>query len=749
MNAKFRRGDINMIRHSLRAGLLGTAAMALCAPALAFQDASQQDGEPVITSQVRDVITVTAQKREEAITDIPASISVVSGERLTNIGAGALADYAAYVPGMNVGSGGSPGQTSITLRGIAPVGPGATVSTHVDDSPMGGSSNYSRASAFALDLFPNDIERVEILRGPQGTLYGASAMGGLLRYVTRTPDPSGFSFQAAGEVFSVADASSLGHGARGRVNVPLADNAAFSASLFRRETPGYVDNTFTGEDDQNELTQTGGRLAVYIEPSANFTINLSAMFQDIDSANNGQVYLDPATFETFDGPRTTRNVIPEPFEKRERYYAARLNWDLGFADFTSITSVSNTRNVQYQDASRIFGSIFPLLTGGAVPAGLSQFDILLDLDKVTQEFRLTSANEGRFQWLLGTFYTQEDSVNEQFASALDNAGNEIAGLHPLAIVSLPSSYEEYALFANASFDVTDRLTLGAGARLARNEQDFAQISEGVLVGGTTTLTGESSEDVFTYMLNATFDLTDQTMVYGRVASGYRPGGPNVALLGVPPQVEADRLVNYEVGVKSDFWGGRALIEATAYWIEWEDIQLAQAVGGVSALVNGDTARSRGIEFQAIVAPTDGLRLGFNAGLTDSVLTADAPALSGVDGDRLPGVPEYNYSVTADYSWGLQNGWDASAGGGIRWVGDRNVSYPASASYMVLDSYHSVDVNAELTNGTWALRGYVRNLTDEDVYISGTRMTNALGVPVFVMGTLLQPRTIGLVLSVSR
>lgn len=738
---------MKMIRHTLRKGLLCTAAMALCAPALALEDSAEEAAQPV--SQVRDVITVTAQKREEAITDIPVSISVVSGERLTSLGVGSLVDFAAYVPGVNVGSGGSPGQTSITLRGIAPVGPGATVSTHVDDSPMGGSSNYSRASAFALDLFPNDIERVEILRGPQGTLYGASAMGGLLRYVTRTPDPSEFAAQASGEIFSVADAGSLGYGGNIRVNVPLAENAAFSASLFTRETPGYVDNTFSGEDDQNELSQTGGRIALFWQPSANFTVNLSAMFQDIDSANNGQVYLDPVTLQTFDGPRTTRNIIAEPFEKRERYYAARLNWDLGFADFTSITSVSNTQNYQFQDASRIFGSIFPLLTGGAVPAGTSEFNIFLDLEKITQEFRLTSSGDTRLQWLLGAFYTDEESVNQQFASAADMNGNLIAGLHPLAIVSLPSAYEEIAVFANASFDLTERLTIGGGVRLARNEQDFAQISEGVLVGGTTTLRGESSEDVFTYMLNATFDLTDQTMLYGRVATGYRPGGPNVALLGVPPQVDADRLINYEVGVKSDFWDGRALLEATAFWIDWEDIQLAQAVGGVSALVNGDTARSRGIELQAVVAPTDGLRLGFNAGLVDSVLTADAPALNGVDGDRLPGVPRYNYSVTADYSWVLQNGWDARVGGGVRWVGDRNVSYPASASYMVLDSYHSVDLNGEISNGAWALRGYVRNLTDEDVYVSGTRMTNALGVPVFVMGTLLQPRTVGLVLSVSR
>jgi len=737
-----------MIRHSLRAVLLSTAAMALCAPALALQEAPE-DGEPVATSQVRDVIIVTAQKREEAITDIAASISVVSGEGLVNSGAGSLADYAAYIPGVNVGSGGNPGQTSITMRGIASLGPGATVSTHFDDAPMGSSSNYAQASIYALDLFPNDIERVEILRGPQGTLYGASSMGGLLRYVARTPDPSGFSFQASGEVFSIADSSSVGYGANGRINVPLADNAALTASLFRRDTPGFVDNTLTGESDQNALSQTGGRLAFFVEPSANVTINLSAMFQNVDSDDKAQVQLDPVTLQPFNGPRTTRNARPEPYERRDRYYSARVNWDVGFADLTSVTSYSTILNDQTDDATNIFSVLFPLFSGGTIPPGLTEANFVVDLEKVTQEVRLASSGDGALQWLLGGFYTQEESNNAQLVTPFDLTGAVIPALNPLAIVAIPADYEEIAVFGNASYDLTDRFTLTVGGRLARNEQNFAQISNGPLLGGAQNIPGESSETVFTYMASADYDITDQTMVYGRVASGYRPGGPNVAVPGVPPQVDADRLVNYEVGVKSDFWGGRALVEATAYWIEWEDIQLSAVIAGVGGLINGDTARSRGIEFQAVVAPVDGLRLGFNAGLTDAELTADAPALSGADGDRLPGVPRYNYSFTGDYSWTLQNGWDARVGGGVRFVGDRNVSYPASATYLELDSYHSVDLNAEISNGTWSLRGYARNLTDEDVYLSGTRMTDAFGAPTFVMSSLLQPRTVGLVLSVSR
>ncbi len=740
---------MTVTKRPLRAGLMScAAAVALGGAALAQEPAAPESETRASSSQVREVIVVTAQKREEAITDVPASVSAVSGEQLENMGAGSLSDYAAYQPGVNVGSGGSPGQTSITMRGIATVGPGATVSTHFDDAPMGSSSNYAQASVYALDLFPNDIERVEILRGPQGTLYGASSMGGLLRYVTRTPDTSGFSFQAAAETFSIADAGSLGYGANGRVNVPLSDNAAFSVSLFQRDTPGYVDNTLTGESDQNELSQTGGRAALFLAPSPNLTINLSAMFQNIDSENNSQVQLDPVTLQPFDGPRTTRNAIPEPYERRDRFYSARVNWDAGFADFTSITSYSTIVNDQTDDATNIFSVLFPVLTGGAVPPGLTEANFVVDLEKITQEFRLTSAGDGPLQWMTGVFYTQEESNNAQLVTAFDLSGQPITALNPLAVVAIPADYEEAAVFGNASYDLTDRLNLTIGGRVARNEQTFAQISDGPLVGGAQNVPGESAETVFTYMASARYDLTHETMLYARVASGYRPGGPNVALPGMPPQVDADRLVNYETGIKSDFWGGRALVEATAYWIEWEDIQLSSVVAGVGGLINGDTARSRGIEFQTMIAPVDGLRLGFNAGLTDAVLTADAPDLSGVDGDRLPGVPRYNYAVTADYSWTLPNGWDARAGGGLRFVGDRTVSYPASDSFMMLDSYHSLDLNAEISNGQWALRGYARNVTDEDVYLSGTRMTDAFGSPTFVMSSLLQPRTVGLVLSVS-
>ncbi|TRO95760.1 TonB-dependent receptor [Glycocaulis profundi] len=734
----------------LRAGLMScAAAAALGGAGLAQETVAPESETRASSSQVREVILVTAQKREEAITDVPASISVIGGDQLENLAAKSLADYAAYIPGLNLNSGGTPGQTTITLRGIAPVGPGATVGTYIDDTPLGSSANYARATAFQLDLFPYDIERVEVLRGPQGTLYGASTMGGLLKYVTRTPNLNELTAQVGAEALTIADSGGFGRGVRARANVPLAENVAgLTASFFQQVTPGYIDNYATGQSDYNELTQTGGRLALRWQPDARFTLDLSAMFQEVDSDNNAFVYLDPVTERPIGGSRTAGNVLDEPFSKRETLFAARADWSLGRVDLISATSYATIETEQHQDASFVYGPLFPLLSGGAVAPGLSEFILTLDLEKFTQEFRLASADDGALEWLVGAFYTHEDSRNGQIASALDMNQNSIPGFDPLATVSLPTTYTEYALFANATYALTDRLDVTAGARMAWNDQDYTQISDGALVGGEQRVPGGSSESVFTYLFSTRYHLSDDTMLYGRIASGYRPGGPNVALPGVPPQVESDTLVNYEVGLKSDFWDGRGLFEVSGFWIEWEDIQIATAQGGLSWLTNGGTARSRGIEFNSVISPLDGLQLGLNGAWTNPELTEDAPDLQAVSGDPLPSVPEFGFSLTANYAWDVQPGWTARTGGGLRYVGERQVSFPANPNFFELDSYYSLDLNAEISNGRWALRAYARNLTDEDTYLNAGRINDGLGQPSHIQATALQPRTFGLSLDVS-
>ena len=208
-------------------------------------------------------VLVTAQKRTENVQDVPSSVSVFDSRRVRQLHATTILDYAAYIPGLNVSSGGGPGQTMITLRGIAPVGPGAVVGYYVDDTPLGSSSNYGGAREFGLDLMPYDVERIEVLRGPQGTLYGAGAMGGLLKYVLRRPSVTDFEAWAGAETFGISSAADFGWGVRAGANVPLAaERVGLWGSYFEQQTPGYVDNAHTGAQDENDVSQRGGRLAL-------------------------------------------------------------------------------------------------------------------------------------------------------------------------------------------------------------------------------------------------------------------------------------------------------------------------------------------------------------------------------------------------------------------------------------------------------------------------------------------------------
>ncbi len=699
-------------------------------------------------------IVVTAQKRAESLQEVPASVSAIGGDALNRIGVTQLSDISAYMAGLNVSGGGSPGQTTITLRGIAPVGPGAVVGTYINDTPLGGSNNYMRATTFGLDLMPYDIERIEVLRGPQGTLYGAGSMGGLLKYVLKDPDTQNLEFRAGLEGFDVNGAEDIGWGARAGMNLPLGDTVAVRASYFTQTTPGYIDNADTGEEDENEVEQTGGRASLLWQPSDSFSLQVSGFWQRVDSDNNatmtlGLTGIDPPTAENDLGDLVTAHPLAQPFSKDVDYYAATLNWDIGAVEFVSATSFSQTKTIQHTDASNIYGVLYPLLTGGAIPAGLNDFILTLDLEKWTQEFRLSSTGEGRLQWRVGAFYTEEDSTNMQESIAMDAQGQLIPAFAPyFAFASLPSKYKETAVFGDMTFKFTDSFDVTAGLRWASNDQDFRQISGGAIIP-TADDPGTSDESVTTYALSPRWHISDDTMVYLRVASGYRPGGPNIIALGLPPSVDSDQLTNYEAGLKTELLDGRALMNVAVFYIDWEDIQQAQAFGGVSGLGNAGDAESQGVEFESLFAVSDGFRLGFNFSYTEATLKSDVPGGDNTLGHQLPGVPEWTGALTADYSFKVFGDRDAHIGAGWRYVDEREsqvVTNTDNLSY-VLPSYDAIDVNADVSFGALTARLYVKNLTDERGYIGGGTVVNGLNIPIYVDVNVLQPRTVGLSLDV--
>ena len=764
-------------RSPLSIAIAGALAWAAATPALAQDspDAGAPAAAQADTALLLDTVVVTANKRVENIREVGASITVVGERQLENIGASSLTDYAALVPGMQVQSNGNPGQTSISLRGIAAMSPSATVATYIDEVPLGSSGIYQAANAFMLDLLPYDISQVEVMRGPQGTLYGAGAIGGLLKYVTRAPDLASDEMRVGVGLRSVQDGGSDWN-VRVGASAPLKDDRlGLRMSLARNGLPGYTDNEVDGAKDVNDAEQIGARVALAWDGEA-FDADLGVLHQRIHSNGRAGVALDPDTLEPLFGDFVDRTWQPQPFSKTLTLTSLGLDWDLGWGDFVSATGVSKTETSSQLDATIQFGEVANLMLGLPEP-GSSGLRYDFDLDKITQEFRLTSKSGGAFEWMVGVFYTEEDALQSQFVWLEQLDGTPLPAPYDtmfgtLALLNMPSTYEELAVFANGSWRVGDRFKIDAGLRQARNEQWFSQNGDAGILVPIGDFPGESSEDVFTWSLSPQFKLNDDAMVYLRAATGYQPGGPNVALPGMPPTVDSSMLASYEIGLKSAFADQRVLLDVAAYRIDWEDIQVAASFNGIGGLVNGGEATSEGLELSARFRATANLNFGINGAYNKATLKNDfQPAVipqdgydvvinSGLAGDRIPYVPEWSWSATAEYAFSAGAGLNGQVGGALRWLGDRlngttertRVTAPGDPSTVLmeeivapigLDSYAALDLYAGIGRGNWEVRAYVNNVTGSDgwssVELIGSEVT---GVPVQTVAVPILPRTFG-------
>ncbi|HVK52506.1 MAG TPA: TonB-dependent receptor [Pseudoxanthomonas sp.] len=693
-------------------------------------------------STTLETIVVSAQKRSEDVQKVPVSVSVVGGEQLEQMHATQLSDYVGYAAGVQMVTAGTPGTGQIAVRGITSLGTNSTVSTYIDETPLGSSTFFAAAVNNVLDLLPYDVESFQIFRGPQGTLWGAGAFGGVAQYVTRKPELDYTSFRAGTDVFAIDGSHQTGYGVRASANLPLvANRLAASISVAKQYTPGYIDNVTTFERDQNAFTQTAGRLAVRWEPSDTVAVDLSAIKQKSEADNLGYVSVEPQTLKPVYGVTRNDNYTDEYDNRELEYLSGTVTWDVGFADFVSATSYSQTDYDANTDLTATFGPAIPLFTGGAVTDGRSSFLSHLKLYKTTQEFRLASKPSDTFEWIVGGFYTHENSRNYQQITAQFPDSSSIPGLDPLADAELPSTYQETAVFGSVTWKINERFDLSGGVRQARNEQDFAQIIAGAL-SPPGVMTGESKEDVTTWSLGARWFATDNTMVYARAATGYQPGGPNAAIPGVPTQVDSSTLTNYELGIKSTLLDRRLTFDLAAFNIEWEDLQIRTSANGISYLVNGGKARSRGVELSATYLPAAGLRLGINGAYTDAELTEDVPSIGGLNGDSLPFAPKWSGSVTADYLFPSSGEWSTRVGGGVRYTGERRTAVDHDPSGQPLDDYTALDLNADIANDRWTFRIFVKNLTNENVFVNAVPQASALGGLSTVRAVSLQPRMIG-------
>jgi len=725
--------------------LMGTYRIAGCTfagiAALLSATAAVAADTSIESAPLQEVV-VTAQKRSENIQNVPATVSVVGSQQLEDFHVNQLTDIGAYVAGLQIDSGGTPGQTTISMRGIAPLSSGSTVSTYVDETPIGSSSYHQRTQFYALDILPYDLQRIEVLEGPQGTLYGANSLGGLLKYVLTKPNLDRTEIRLGGELSGVDGAGNVGGGARAMINTPVVDGKlGIIASYAYQRTPGYIDNSLTGEKDQNGARQQSGRLALRWEPTTAVSVHLGALLQKITANGNASVALDPVTLESLRGGLFDNNPVANTFNSKLEYYSGAVNWDLGWASFVSATSYSDQQTVSVQDATLTYQPIYATL---GFPASLSAFDLNLENKKYTQEFRLASPSNQKLEWLAGTFYDHETSANHQVETAQLLNGASIPDLDPSFVGALPITYVEYAAFGDLTYHFTNRFDIAGGVRYAHNSQHFHEVCD-VGCGAPLIIPGQSSEGVWTYSVSPRLHLTDRTMTYVRVASGYQPVGPNTDLPGVPPSVKSDTLVNYEIGIKSSLWERRLTLNASVYDLQWKDIQVVGSTpGGFTYTTNGGTARSRGIQIDASINPFDHFQLLATVDYTDSKLTEDIPSVGGLSGDPLPYVPTWSGSLRADYGWAVISSWNAHVGSGLRLVGNRFSSGPFRLVQYETPAYTALDLNASLSNDRWTVGLFAKNLANKRAYLTDTYIPNGLtAAAAQVEGMILQPRTVGI------
>jgi outer membrane receptor protein involved in Fe transport len=766
---------------SISKGYLGATIVLILAGASFGPDAAAQDRAAVPLEE----IIVTAQKREQALAEIPMSITVLDGDILARQQADNFQDMLALVPGLSIVSA-TRGATRLTLRGINTGGVASTVGVYVADVPFGSSSGLANGAVLSGDFDTFDLARVEVLRGPQGTLYGASSLGGVMKYVPNPANMAKFEAKLQGSVESVKDADP-GYALTGAINMPLGDQFAVRASGFYRVDEGYIDsignnpiaalqdptvNVLEGtlaREDINSADTYGGRIQALYQPSDEFSINLMALMQDIDSGAPNTVDGDPDTLAALNGSPVQSRYQEQFTDIAYRVYSATIDWDFDAASLQSVTSYGT-----FEQDFQLDTAIAAGLTGGpplsalitlifddpntpeVAPLLSSILPQITSTDKWTQEFRLLSADSDTFEWLVGAYYTEEESLIDQTILAVEpGTQNLVAGFPTLAVANVASEYEEIALFANATWHLTEQFELSFGGRHSDNEQSATQNTDGPLAGGAPlTINGSSSESPFTWSFSPRYTFNDNTSTYLRVATGFRPGGPNIlppaAPPGTPASYDSDSLTSYEAGLKTQSSNGLFALDFAAYYLDWDDIQLFAVVNGFGVNANGGTAVSKGVELTTAFMPTDDFVLSFNGAYTDAYLTQDTdPAVGGLDGDPLTFVPEWSFGLSGDYEWAVRGDSTAYVGGTLGYTGERPIGFDqreSDGSIREAGSYTTLNLRAGLRTERWNFELYGKNVTDETAITSvGTANTPATGR--VDLGTI-RPQTFGLLVGVS-
>jgi iron complex outermembrane recepter protein len=725
--------------------LLGGAG-SLCWQASSALDAAPPSGD----STTLETVIVTAEKRAEPLQDVPMSVTALSGGELDRLQDRSFADYAALVPGLSLQTA-QPGNTRLTLRGQNTGGDGSTVAVYIDESPFGSSNALANGSFNTGDLDTWDMQRIEVLRGPQGTLYGANSEGGLLKFVTNAPVLG--SLSGAAEVTG----QSVDHGGDGgdvhaMLNLPLGDMMAFRISGFDQDVPGYINDPLTGERDVNDGHQEGGRASFLVAPSDALSLRLTAESQQAKYSGTNLVDINPVTLQPLYGNLTQERFLREPSSFKYENYNATIDWNPGPLSVLSSTSYGIVDSDTDTDATPVYGGLAGALFGLAPAASGALLDDNVSTKKFTQEIRLTSPSTNTLEWQVGGYYTRETSVLNEILNAAELPAGTQLGLieQPL----LDSVYKETAGFGDLTYHFNSQFDIQVGGRYSHNEQTFAQTTTfNPLISPTPQyVPGSSSGNVFTYSAAPTWHFDANSMVYVRVATGYRPGGPNdvppppLAPASVPRQYAADKTTNVELGIRSTQLDGTLSIDVAAYHVNWKDIQLIEVVEQFAINANGGTARTQGLEWTFGYVPVHGLKFQWIGAFTEANLTDPAPALNALSGAPLPYAPKWTTALDGQYEWTAFADFKGFVGATWSYVGSRSSDFSsiAAAPPVVLPSYNTTAVRLGLENDRYRVMLYGKNLSNANGITDYSSAVDG-GAPYSTI-SVIQPRTVGLALS---
>lgn len=726
---------------------ISTAFAALMAGQTAFAQSAPVEER----GKTLDTIVVTATKRAESILDIPQSIQAVGGEDLKDLAINNVEDVAALVPNLNIEPDRKYGG-QFNIRGFGDQGRAfasfSTVGIYVDETPL--------TDGFAnLDSALYDLERVEVLRGPQGTLYGEGSLAGTVRLITNKPQLDEFSAEllGRGELTKDGEAS---YRVGGYVNIPIAqDVAALRITGSYDDQGGFMDaGPFpTGApitEDVDDRKSTYVRAALKVQPNEAFTVMPSFVYQKNKAAAGP---IDSIALPDLQGYSNG----PDSFQDELYIYALEAEYDFGGATLTSSSS--------YYD--RAFDSIDDDLQANTIislfiaPSEFTTQTFTRDTETFTQELRLTSNGDGPLSWLVGGFYRHKDLKEDVLI--LSPTIESIVGDGRTFLLDNSATFEQFAVFGEASYHLTDKFSVTGGLRwfdeTADSSLNFGVFDLGVFgFVQNPNITPTLSESDVLFKAAATYEASDNLTFYALYSEGYRPGGVNDRVVDIggtltPAELTAlstyaqDETKNYEIGFKSVLFDGRANVNLTFFYIDWTGTQVsAEPIPGVNVVVNASGADSIGVEFDAIAQVTDELQIGGTLGYANAEISSETASAAGVipEGAVLPQAPEFSGSIFAEYIRPISTNVDARFRIDGRYTDDRVnrvdvVGLPGTP----LDSYSTLNALVGLQSDNWSVNVYANNLTNELAELDGILFDDGT-VGNIVAGYIRnRPRTIGI------